>query len=96
MSNQKKIQEDSVITLDIIGDIINERKRQRIKYDAEFDSKNTSNDWVSYITRHAGQAVTYPMHTEVFKEQMIKVATLAIAAIEQLEKHGTTAPRHYD
>lgn len=69
-----------------------ERAYQVGKWGSEFDSKNTPNDWVTYITKYLGQSVTMPFDSERFRTQILKVATLAVAALEQ----NSYAPRHYD
>lgn len=78
---------------DNIFDSINaERNYQDSKWGNSFDSKNTPNDWVAYISKYLGQSVTMPFNEDVFRTQLLKVATLAVAALEQ-DKY---APRHYD
>lgn len=82
---------------EILKKVKSERARQDDIWGNDFDSLNTSNDWVSYITRYAGKAVTNPWDPNRFSENMIKVAAIAVAAIEQLEKtEGNLPPRHYD
>lgn len=69
-----------------------ERAYQDKKWGRTFDGKNTPNDWVAYITKYLGQSVTMPFHGETFRTQMLKVAALAVAALEQ----DDYAARHYD
>jgi hypothetical protein len=69
-----------------------ERAYQDEKWGTDFDVANTPNDWVTYITKYLGQAVTMPWDGKRFREQMLKVAALAVAALEQEDY----APRHYD
>jgi hypothetical protein len=76
----------------IFVDINGEREYQNNRWGNDFDSKNTPNDWVAYISKYLGQAVTMPFNEDTFRTQLLKVATLAVAALEQ-EKY---APRHYD
>lgn len=77
---------------EIFGLIEGEREYQNNKWGTEFDAKNTANDWVAYMTKYLGQSVTMPMDEERFRQQLLKVATLAVAALEQEQ----FAPRHYD
>lgn len=77
---------------EIFGNINAEREYQDRKWGTEFDSKNTVNDWVTYITNYLGKASTIPFNENTFRVNMYKVAALAVAALEQ-EKY---APRHYD
>jgi len=76
----------------VFADIQDERGYQINKWGHDFDSKNTPNDWVAYIAKYLGQTVTMPFNETVFRTQLTKVATLAVAALQQ-EKY---APRHYD
>lgn len=78
--------------VDIFANIEQERSYQNQKWGTSFDNKNTPNDWVAYISKYLGQSVTMPFNDEVFRTQLLKVATLAVAALEQT----TYAPRHYD
>ncbi len=87
----------------ILNEIADERDNQNERYGEgwgdgpTFDDLNTANDWIAYITRHAGKAVTFPWQPKVFRECLIEVAALCVAAIEKLdERSGNLAPRHYD
>ena len=71
----------------IFNQINEERIRQlelKIENDTDaFDLQNTHNDWVSYITTYAGKcgdAMTNPPGH--YRENMLKVAALAVAALE--------------
>lgn len=69
----------------VVTAISEERSKQREKF-TEFDKTNTQNDWVSYITAYAGRAAQKVARNEregqTFRENMVKVAALAQAAIE--------------
>ena len=80
---------------DILNDIKTEREYQQDKWGDEFDSKNTANDWASYIIIYVGQAITMPWNKKTFRTQLLKVATLCVAAIEWCDK-DSIPPRHYD
>ena len=69
-----------------------ERAYQESKWGTDFDNKNTPNDWVSYIARYLGNAVTLPWNRNAFRTAMLKVAALAVAVLER----ETYSPRHYD
>lgn len=67
------------------------------KWGTDFDSKNTPNDWVAYIAKYLGQAVTMPWDAGKFKAQLVKVANLAATAYENCDKvEGSMPKRHYD
>lgn len=81
----------------IFQQIDGEREYQDQKWGTEFDDKNTANDWARYIADYTMKAT--PMKgfsQEVFEKHMMKVATLAVAAIETSRRNGGPAPRHYD
>ena len=65
-----------------------------------FDDKNTANDWAAYIGIYAGRAVEMDRTTSLFnpirfRKDMLKVAGLAISAVQTLDRQGI-AKRHYD
>lgn len=73
----------------ILSDIVEERKYQKEKWGTEADLKiNTPMDFVGYIAHHStrwfpGGFRPYSAATlGDFRQEMIKVATLAVAAIE--------------
>ena len=81
----------------IICDIDNERTRQVERWGTEFDKKNTSNDWITYICSYAGKAYKHKWDPTNFRLRLIQTAAICIAAIEVLdEKYGQLAPTHYD
>lgn len=69
-----------------------ERAYQNQRWPREFDDAHTPNDWVSYIARYLGAAVTLPWNRDIFRKAMVKVAALAVAVLEREDY----APRHYD
>lgn len=69
-----------------------ERAYQGTKWSQHFDDCNTPNDWVCYIAKYLGKAVTMPWSRVAFREALVKVAALAVAALER----ENYAPRHYD
>lgn len=73
-----------------------ERDYQDDRWGDEFDDKNTSNDWATYICRYATNAAGFDVTTAQFREQMVKVAALAVASIEATDRNGGLPPRHYD
>lgn len=63
---------------------------ERDAQDAEWggqqhDQDHTPNDWIAYITKHAGKAAG----GNDFRAQMVKVAALAVAAIEAHDANST-------
>jgi hypothetical protein len=85
---------------DILNEIDTERKRQNDMWGNDFDKKNTPNDWVAYITRYVAEGAydgsTGKYNPELFRTNLIKAATICVAAVEILDSQGCCAPRHYD
>jgi len=78
----------------IVDEIVAERGRARnlaFGGDTEaFDRANSANDWVAYICAYAGRAAAKCPRNERehqgFRENMVKVAALALSAIEAHDK----------
>lgn len=72
-----------------INDVIAERNRQREIGNGDFDTTNTQNDWVAYITAYAGRGADKVLRNaregQEFRANMVKVAALAVAAIEAFD-----------
>lgn len=80
----------------IFGEISVEREYQDGKWGTEFDDKNTLNDWITYIGMYGSYAAKMGASKEDQRNNMLKVAALAIAALETFDRKGGFAPRHYD
>lgn len=76
----------------IYAEIEKERKYQEDKWGIEVDdTKNTPWMWVNYITKYSTQWLTGIFTTptrsvDLFRLSMIKVATIAVAAVESLDR----------
>ena len=77
----------------ILNEIKAEREYQIARWGNDADDKlNGPNDWVAYIAHHSsrwfpgGFAPYSPEVLEDFRKQMVKVATLAVAAIESHDR----------
>ena len=77
-----------------------ERERQQKLWGNEFDDKNTANDWVSFVIHYlgmgsySGRGKNYA--PQKFKENLIKAATICVAAADAIDRNGDCAPRHYE
>ena len=72
---------------DIFDAITKERSYQDTKWGAINDTQNTPYHWASYISAYTSRSligVPSEDKTEKFKADMIKVAALAVAALERL------------
>lgn len=74
----------------IINDINTERRRQRHMGMDDFDVGNSEEDWIAYIVAYAGRASTKVVRNQrenqSFRDNMVKVAAIAAAAIEANDK----------
>lgn len=71
----------------IIQEILSEREYQDNKWGGEaHDDTHQSHDWVAFIIKHMGKAITWPWDGERFRAQMIRVAALALAAVEWYDR----------
>tara|TARA_Y100000310_G_scaffold291992_1_gene320387 strand:+ start:3350 stop:3604 length:255 start_codon:yes stop_codon:yes gene_type:complete len=74
----------------ILNDIQVERDRQRsLSHGGDtdtFDKTNSRNDWIAYLAAYSGRAADKVFRNarekQDFRENMVKVAALAVAAIE--------------
>lgn len=73
-----------------------EREYQETRWGTEFDDQNSANDWVSYINRYTAKACEFNISQDEFEEAMLKVAAIAVGAIETSRRNGGPAARHYD
>ena len=85
----------------IFEEIKKEREYQDSKWGSEFDDKNTINDWVAYINIYLGKAIiidraTFKPDKKQQRTNILKVATLATAALEAFDRNDGFPPRHYD
>jgi len=71
-----------------------ERARQRAKWgDEDHDDHHNAWDWIAFITKQLGRAVKPgdgggPEDARKYRYQMVRVAALAVAAIEWIDRRG--------
>ena len=71
----------------IFREIHKERFMQDGKWGGpEHDDTHNSHDWIAYITKHTGMGVRWPWNPGAFREQMVNVAALAVAAIQWCDR----------
>lgn len=74
----------------VYDDIQAERAAQRSRYSCKHDDAHTPVSWVFLICRHATQAVQDSApeggRLGIFRRQMVRVAALAVAAIEAVDQ----------
>jgi len=85
------------VSLQIVLDEIRaEREYQDANWGTEFDDKNTLNDWSTYVNIYMAQASVMTATPEEQRANMLKAATLLVAAVETFDRNGKFAPRHYE
>lgn len=82
----------------IFDQIVTERQYQDQKWGTSFDDKNTLNDWAAYINVYLSRALSMEnvKKPDAQRVALVKVAALALAALETFDRNGGFAPRHYD
>lgn len=96
MSDQANPVEAAPVRREIFKLIEAERAYQQERWGNVFDDQNTANDWGTYIGHYVGNATPLVLDQAKFEKHMLKVAALAVAAIETSRRNGGPAPRHYD
>jgi hypothetical protein len=82
-----------------LNQILEERQNQDGEWGGKiYDRKNSSHDWMVYIMKQLGKASDYHQRDEVkriitFQNCMIKIAALALAALEASSEWGTYLDR---
>lgn len=79
----------------IFKETLDELDYAKDKWGEAFDSKNTLNDWGTYITGYLGRATAMGIDETEQRRQLIKVIGLAMNAVKWLDS-GKMPKRHYD
>ena len=68
---------------DIYGEIEKEREHQDHKWGGpDHDDKHGDYDWIAFIVKHLGRAVQSMGFHRNYRDCMLRVAALAVAAVE--------------
>ena len=71
----------------VLLEVAAERNQQDQKWGgAEHDDTHNNHDWLAYITKHLGRTAMWPFDAVTFRKQMIRVAALAVAAVEWIDR----------
>ena len=74
---------DAMSTQVIWQEILHERERQIAQWGGvQHDDRNGPNDWIAFICYHSAKG----SYKGDFRKQMIRVAALAVAAIEWFDR----------
>jgi hypothetical protein len=73
--------------------VLDEIHAEREAQDREFggprvDDAKRAPDWQSVILKHLGRAVDRPFDAARFRRQMVRVAALAVAGVEWIDRLG--------
>ena len=72
---------------EIFNEIDAARRAQDEKWGGpEHDDRHGSYDWIAFVVRETGLAVTRPWDAREFRKRMVAVAALAVAAIEWVDR----------
>lgn len=78
---------DTSRTRSVLAEVSLERLQQDAQWGgASHDDTHKSHDWIAYIVQHAGRAVVWPWDAFAFRRAMVKVAALAVAAVEWADR----------
>ena len=81
--------------IEIINDIIEERERQDKKWGANRDLPHTF--WLTILAEESGEAAKAILQgTPNLKDELIQVAAVAVAWIENIESQRRQDERNYD
>jgi hypothetical protein len=80
----------------LLEEIRQERVYQDGRWGVVFDDKNTLNDWLTYMMIYGGQAARMDSAPSEQRKNLVKVAALAVAALESFDRNKRFAPRHYE
>lgn len=80
----------------IFEEVDHERERQELKWGTDFDDQNTVNDWCAYFAKYAVNSAPLDKDDVYSRRELVKLAALAVAAIEAHDRNGGFPPRHYD
>lgn len=81
---------------EIFAEIETERERQEELWGTQFDDQNTVNDWATFVSTYASSATRIGLAGPAQREQLMKTAALAVAALEGYDRNGGFRGRHYD
>ncbi len=70
----------------ILQEISQERDHQNLQWGITHDNYLRLRDWIAFIIRYLGRASEESVDRKDFRDYMIKVASVAVAAIESLDR----------
>ena len=89
MNDSSKPLEFALPNASILADISIERAAQRKLYTEQYDDRHRPSDWVALLVRHLGYAAEKRIPAPTFRQQMVRIAAIAIAAIEYTDRNST-------
>jgi hypothetical protein len=73
-----------------------ERDYQDTRWGIEFDDKNDLDNWVRYIVTYAARASNFQASPSLQRRDLVKVAAIAVAAVQAFDRNGVFPARHYE
>jgi hypothetical protein len=80
----------------VVEDVLKEHCYSCDQWGTDFDDNNTINDWVSYITHYASNAIDFRNNMTEQRRYLTKAANLCISALITSYRNDKFADRHYD
>lgn len=75
------------LTVDVLGAISEERARQAAEWGgAAHDDGHDPFDWLLYLSKHLTKASAFARSPDGYRRQLVRVAALAIAAVESRDR----------
>jgi hypothetical protein len=71
----------------VYDEIKTERAAQDVKWGGPLhDDTHTPDHWVNFVIEHAEDAISDEHHLSAYRKEMVRVAALAVAAIESWDR----------
>ena len=71
----------------VFKEITKEREKQDKQWGGQVhDDTHNPSDWLVYMMKFMGRAAQYPFDAGIYRDCMIKIAALAVAAVESLDR----------
>ena len=75
---------------DVAAELVRQEDKKHGGDTEEFDKGNTRNDWIAFLSAYSGRGAAKVFRNERqdegFRENMVKVAALALSAIRAVDK----------
>lgn len=85
----KELVENERRKREVLKEVSIERHSQDLQWGGpKHDDSHSNHDWIAIIAKFLGRAVAWPFDADKFRESMIKIAAVAVAAAEWVDRRG--------